>query len=184
MSAETFPLPLEVRIGLDVIARTLRVDDGAMSATVIGDPALVESLSDYAMIQPSSDRLILLWAPPHQVVDWIAEKGPEDILELTAGPLHSILAPLRSTSRKFLEKTSVTSPEWSELGYEPAMVYGIQGPAAVFWATAERVARRLGRPDLADRCRVAMLRTMVCARPFHIGSIRVRRLRRRRNGLA
>ena len=184
VSTETTPLPLEVRIGLDVIARTMLVDDGVLRATVIGDPALIESLSNYTTLYPSSDRLITLWAPKKVIADSVAANRPAEILEVTSGPLDSILAPLRSGAPTFIEGTASGSPDWHALGYDAATLCGIQGLAAVLWATAERVVRRLGRPDLADRCRVAMLRTIVSSRPVHLGTIRVRRLRRRRNGFA
>ena len=63
-------------------------------------------------------------------------------------------------------RASVDLPEglpptaWRGLGYQRSWSVGLFGVGAVAWAIAERVLRRVGRPDLADRCRLGMLRSL------------------------
>jgi hypothetical protein len=44
------------------------------------------------------------------------------------------------------------------------MSRGIRGLGSIGWAAGERILERLNRSDLADRCRVAMLRTLATSR--------------------
>ena len=57
-------LPLELRAGLDVIARETGEAEGEIRADVIVNHLLIRELARYARISPSSNRLILLMAPP------------------------------------------------------------------------------------------------------------------------
>jgi hypothetical protein len=167
-------LPLELRCALDIIATEVGAFSGVINGDLVGAPVLIEELSRYAPVSTSPDLLIMLmessdWAEKAQ-----AEARPCDVWTVTAGPLHRLLRPLRSQSSGGVPIVEgMTARQWAAQGYHGLTVFGVQGPGSIVWAVCERLCRRFGRPDIADRCRIGMLRTLISARPFNVGAVRV-----------
>jgi hypothetical protein len=173
-------LPLEVRAALDLVAVHCGALEGAIYGRVVGQPKLSAELGRYAPVcEEGASQVISLGLDSLELRSVVATSAPKEIVTVTAGPLARILQPLRSKTES---TTPIASPDvknstWRELGYERIDQHGVQGFGSVGWAAAERAMRRLNRPDLADRCRVAMLRCLIAARPFALGTVRVRHYR-------
>lgn len=176
-------LPLELRGALDVIALELTDSSGTILAEVIGPAALVGELSLYAQITPSPDVLILLAAEPGEAAAAIDSTTATEIWTLAAGWLDSILGPLRSRSgSRVTFSKQLADDQWRNRGFERRANIGLQGLGSIAWAFGERICRRIDRPDLADRCRIGMLRTLIAARPLSLGTIVVTQYRRSVSG--
>jgi hypothetical protein len=102
--------------------------------------------------------LIALGATPDALRTVVVESAPQGVVTLQAGPIARLLRPIRASAVDLPEGLSSTA--WRGLGYQPSWSVGLFGVGAVAWAIAERVLRRVGRPDLADRCRLGMLRSL------------------------
>lgn len=167
-------LPLELRGALDVIARELTDPTGHISAEVSGSQIMVDELSRYGHLSPSPDVLILLLVAPEEAAAAISSTAAIEVWTLTAGRLGAVLGPLRSrsASRTAVSK-NLAVDRWRDCGFECRGSIGIQGPGAIAWAIGERICRRRNRPDLADRCRIGMFRTLLTARPLYLGTIKV-----------
>jgi hypothetical protein len=173
-------LPLELRAALDLIAGASVGAGGAIDGRVVGSPELTDTFGRYASISPSKNLLICL-LPDHDLIQSaVTEHQSLRVWTLTTGPLHRILRPLRSQPmERFALVDDLSASQWAELGYERETTIGVQGFGSIAWAMGERICRRIGRPDLADRCRIGMLRSLIAARPLHLGSVQVHLYRRK-----
>lgn len=171
-------LPIEVRVAMDAIARTSGGTDGAIRGRLLGSPLLGDELRRYAPLDRSASSLIALAAPAEQVAASLGEDSPAEVVTLVAGPLHRVLRPLRAGGDAQIPMTSdLSRAAWTAFGYAPVAAIGVQGVGSIAWALAERVLRRVGRPDLADRCRIGMLRSLIVTNPISPATMRVRRYR-------
>ena len=152
-------LPLELQVALDCIVGESGVSEGSVDAYAMGSPELICRLEQYAPVCKESDTLVTLFATPGAVMSEVQATRPQRVISLGAGPLLMMLRPLRATHYRGPEVPAKSA--MNAMGYDLALVRGIQGPAPVFWAMCERVTGRFGRPDLADRCRIGMLRTQI-----------------------
>lgn len=165
MAAETQPLgtgpgslPIELRAGLDLIVLRSADRGGRPTGDAVGLPRLVEEWRRYGSSGNGSWFLIALGATPDALRAVVVESAPQWVLTLQAGPFSRLLRPIRAASIEFPEGLTLTA--WRGLGYQRSWSVGLFGAGAVAWAIAERVLRRFGRPDLADRCRLGMLRSL------------------------
>ena len=173
-------LPLELRAALDLIARASVGASGVIDGHVVGFPELTEAFGRYASISPSKKLLICLIPDPDQLRSAVTDRQAPRVWTLTTGPLHRILRPMRSQPAVRIGLVDeLSASQWAELGYERKTTIGVQGFGSIAWAMGERICRCLGRPDLADRCRIGMLRSLVAARPLCLGSVHVHLYERR-----
>jgi hypothetical protein len=119
---------------------------------------LVEEWRHYGWSGNGTGPLIALGATPDSLRAVVGESAPQWVVTLQAGPFARLLRPIRATSAELPEGLTFTA--WRGLGYQRSWSVGLFGVGAVVWAIAERVLRRAGRPDLADRCRLGMLRSL------------------------
>ena len=166
MAAETRPLgtgpgslPIELRAGLDLIVLRSADRGGRPTGDAVGLPRLVEEWRRYGWSGNGAGLLIALGRDPR-----CAPGGCRRV-----GAAMGSHAPGRTVCRVCcvrFGRASVDLPEgltptaWRGLGYQRSWSVGLFGVGAVAWAIAERVLRRVGRPDLADRCRLGMLRSL------------------------
>lgn len=165
--------PLALRAALDLAAIELGATSGALRARLVGLPDLVAELAAYAPSGGDGVTLLAVGATPAEVRDALALGTPARVLVIADGPL---ARPGRGGVAPLLD---LDDGAWRELGYRRAATWGLQGVGSLTWAVAERLARRAGRPDLADRCKVGMLRALVTAGPARgLATVRVRLYRR------
>jgi hypothetical protein len=165
VAAETRPLangpgslPIELRAGLDLIVlRSAELGDRP-KGDAVGLPRLVEEWRRYGWGGNHAGLLIALGATPAALRAVVVESVPQSVVTLQAGPLARLLRPIRASAVDLPEGLPATT--WRGLGYQRSWSVGLFGVGAVAWAIAERVLRRVGRPDLADRCRLGMLRSL------------------------
>ena len=165
MVAETRPpgtgsesLPIELRAGLDLIVLRSADSGGRPTGDAVGLPRLVEEWRRYGWSKNDAGLLIALGATPDALRAVVVESAPQRVVTLQAGPFARLLRPIRATSADLPEGLTLTA--WRGLSYQRSWSVGLFGVGAVAWAIAERVLRRVGRPDLADRCRLGMLRSL------------------------
>jgi hypothetical protein len=165
VAAETQPLgtgpgslPIELRAGLDLIVLRSADRGGRPTGDAVGLPRLVEEWRRYGSSGNGAWFLIALGATPDALRTVVVESAPQWVLTLQAGPFSRLLRPIRAASVELPEGLTLTA--WRGLGYQRSWSVGFFGVGAVAWAIAERVLRRVGRPDLADRCRLGMLRSL------------------------
>lgn len=174
MAAETGPspsgvgrLPIELRAALDLVVLRVGDPDGAPRGVASGAPRLVEELRRYGWIEanPGTELFprVVLGASPAESRTLLDTERPHRVIALQAGPIASLLAPLRRGGGDVTP--GLPRSAWRALGYAPAWEVGVFGPASLLWAAAERLLRRAGRPDLADRCRLGMLRMLATSGP-------------------
>jgi hypothetical protein len=165
VAAETQPLgtgpaslPIELRAGLDLIVLRSADREGRPTGGAVGLPRLVEEWRRYGWSGNGAGLLITLGATPDALRAVVVESAPQWVVTLQAGPFARLLRPIRASAVDLVEGLPPTA--WRRLGYQPSWSVGLFGVGAVAWAIAERVLRRAGRPDLADRCRLGMLRSL------------------------
>ena len=165
MATETRPLgtgpgslPIELRAGLDLIVLRSADRGGRSTGDAVGLPHLVEEWRRYGSSGNGAWFLIALGATPDALRAVVVESAPQSVVTLQAGPFARWLRPIRASAVDLPEGLAATT--WRGLGYQPSWTAGLFGVGAVAWAIAERVLRRAGRPDLADRCRLGMLRSL------------------------
>jgi hypothetical protein len=165
VAAETRPLgtraaglPIELRAGLDLIVLRSADRAGRPTGDAVGLPDLVEEWRRYGWSGNGAGLLIALGASPGAIRAIVGEAAPQWVITLQAGPIARLLRPIRASAVDLPEGLPPTA--WRGLGYQPSWTAGLFGVGAVAWAIAERVLRRAGRPDLADRCRLGMLRSL------------------------
>jgi hypothetical protein len=154
-------LPVQIRVAIDLVAAADGGLSGSIRACVVGDSRLVEELARYAPILDSPHRVIALGAAPGELRIVLARERPEYVTTVVEGLLARPVRPLRVNA--FDLAADLPLSEWRTLGYERVASSGVEGAGAIGWAAGERLMRRWHRPALADRCRIAMLRTQVVA---------------------
>jgi hypothetical protein len=85
--------------------------------------------------------------------------GPRaELRVLVSGGLHSFLPIWRQYSRPSRWPFPITQMmrRLELLGWRITRVTSLHGPRSIAWSALSRVAQRLGRPDWADRCLLAM----------------------------
>jgi hypothetical protein len=165
VAAETQPLgigpgslPIELRAGLDLIVLRSADREGRPTGVAVGLPRLVEEWRRYGWSGNGAGLLIALGATPDALRPVVVESAPQWVVTLQAGPFARLLRPIRASAVELPEGLLPTA--WRGLGYQQSWSVGLFGVGAVAWAIAERLLRRVGRPDLADRCRLGMLRSL------------------------
>ena len=172
-------LPIELMAALDMIARNAGANTGLIHGRIIGQSALVAELLRYAPVDASHTLLISIGAQGSEIETAVKERRVESVLTLVCGPLLSLLRPLVSKSAfRSSIRTDLSPGEWSRLGYRHVGTTGIQGIGSLAMAMAERMFRSVNRPDLADRCRIGMLRTLVALKPLSLSTVQIRRYER------
>jgi hypothetical protein len=151
-------LPFELRAGLDLIVLRSADGGGRPTGDAVGLPCLVEEWRRYGWSGNGDGLLIALGASPDALRTVVGEAPPQWVITLQAGPFARLLRPIRTSAVDLSGGLPATA--WSGLGYQRRWSVGLFGVGAVAWAIAERVLRRVGRPDLADRCRLGMLRSL------------------------
>ena len=119
---------------------------------------MVEAWRRYGWSGNGARLLIALGATPDALRAVVVESVPQGVVTLQAGPIARLLRPIRTSAVDLPEGLPLTA--WRGLGYQPSWSVGLFGVGAVAWTIAERVLRQVGRPDLADRCRLGMLRSL------------------------
>jgi hypothetical protein len=178
---ERLALPMEMRAAIDLAVLFSGGQDGMIRGRAIGQLQLVTELGRYApLVDVASTQLLALGVAPEDLREEIVRSAPEEVVTIVLGPLAGLVTPLRTdregTSRALT--SDLPRSEWRSLGYQLRDTSGVQGVGSLFWIGGERLCRRAGRPDLADRCRIAMLRTLLTVRPLSLSTIRLRRYRR------
>ena len=164
-SASAPDVPIELRMAIELIAMQSSTRPGGIRADVVGDVSLTHEFAFYAPIGQSSALLIALSLEPDRLAALLSARQPQTVLTLVSGSLVRPLRPLRSHA---LQIASDLSDEvWRSLGYDRLNTRGFQGIGSMVWALGERITRRLGRSELADRCRIAMQRTVPAS---HMGA--------------
>jgi hypothetical protein len=102
--------------------------------------------------------LIALGATSDVLRAAVAKSTPQCVVTLQAGPFAKLLRPLRASVVDLPE--GLSPAVWRDLGYQRRWSAGFFGFGTLTWALAELTLRRAGRPDLADRCRLGMLRSL------------------------
>ena len=155
-------LPLQLRVAIDLVVWWSEPDGHRLPERVVGQPRLVAELGRYLTADGSAPGLVSLGAAPDEVRAVLEADRPRRVVILAAGPLQRPLRRLRNAP--FDVPPDLPPSLWRALGYAPSSVAGVQGIGWLAWGLGERLAHRLGRPELADRCRIAMLRSMVTSR--------------------
>jgi len=162
MHDTTSALPMEIRASLDLLFELLAGERGVMSTSVIGQPSLVTALGRYGTIESDRDRPTFLGVLAREISITLARNQPPRIVVLGSGRLQRVVRPLR---RSVAPVPRVPADGWWERqGYRLVRSIKIQGVGSLFWSSCDRLLRRFDRTALADRCRIAMLRTLVAAR--------------------
>jgi hypothetical protein len=151
-------LPIELRVGLDLIVLRSTDPGGRPTGRAFGLPCLIAEWRRYGCGGNEREPLIALGVPPDALRAVVVEAKPQWVLTLEARPFARLLRPIRATSIELPE--GLAAAAWGSLGYRPTWSVGLFGAGAVAWAITERALRRVGRPDLADRCRLGMLRSL------------------------
>ena len=172
-------LPLEFRAAIDVIALICGSAGGEIQGFVLGNERLALELCRYAPLNESHTHLIALGLTSAELADQVDSRPDCDILTLVQGPLFRVINPLAGANaiRGSLH-ADIQRDQWTRMGYQRVNAIGIQGCGSIGWAVAERLLRRIRRQDLADRCRIGMLRTLIAAKPLALGSIRIHHYQR------
>jgi hypothetical protein len=152
----------EVRAAFGVVTEAAIAADPArvIRGHVIGQPELVAQLARYCELRPDRESvLVTLSAEPAEVRAALSATTPEHVITLVAGNAADVLRRFRATP--ILLSADLPQREWAARGYRCVESHGVQGGASTVWAVAQRLADRLHRTDLADRCRIAMMQTLV-----------------------
>ena len=156
-------LPIEYRVALDQVFLGTGGTSGYINADVMGVEMLRRELSYYAAIRSNDTTLIALGASTKDVTQAINQKPYQRVVTLTSGVLAEILRPIRMTPLVIPRGLQLT--DWRSAGFVRSRFLGVQGIGAITWSVAERLAHQIHRPDLADRFRIAMLRSLVASFP-------------------
>jgi len=151
-------LPIELRAGLDVIALQNADAIGRPIGRALGLPRLIEEWRRYGSTGNDREPLVALGFPADALREIVIHSAPQRIVTLQERPCARLLRPIRVSA---IDLPLGLSPRaWRRLGYQRSSSVGLFGAGAMAWAIAERALRLLGRPDLADRCRLGMLRSL------------------------
>lgn len=163
---------LDLQSALEFVVLRQRSGPFHIEASVVGPRWLVDALGHYAQIVDSPDHLIALGLEQQELLDLLQERNPKSVVIVSAGPLARVLRPLRAHAVSI--PSALPARQWQSLGYKRLQSRGFQGPGSIIWALGEWLARRLSRPELADRCRIAMQQTAPSSRAgFALSSIRM-----------
>jgi hypothetical protein len=172
---------MEVRAAIDLLVVLSDGQEGEIRGHAIGQPHLLVEMSKYApLVDSDTTRILALGVAPDDLRAAVVQSAPEEVVTIVSGLLATLVRPLRTIPARTSATLAPDLPrsEWHSLGYALRDTSGVQGIGSLFWVGCERLAHRAGRPDLADRCRIAMLRTLVLRYPFAVATIRLRRYRR------
>jgi hypothetical protein len=173
-------VPIDVRAAIDLVAARCTDGGGEIAGMMLGAEHLQVELGLYARRNDADFRIIALDSDPETLAQSLATHDADEVWCVAAGPAHRLMRPLRrSRQADVTHAAGELSDTLRNHGFARSTRVGIQGPGYIFWAVAERVLLRLQRPDLADRCRIAMLRSLITMAPFHVGAISVTSFRRR-----
>jgi hypothetical protein len=152
-------LPLPFRVALDLVVIATGGTTGSIAAQVIGPDWVRRELERYAPIGDDSAVAVVAGAPSDETREAIEGTSPRRVVVVAPGSLARLL-PLGDVGQG-LALADLDGATWGALGYERTARRGVQGVGFSIWAIAERCCRLVNRPDLADRCRIGMLRTVV-----------------------
>ena len=152
-----------MRAALDTVFLMLGGSSGQIRGDVLGPAVLTKGLAQYANIEPSDTALIVLGAPRHEVEDTLSVMSYQQVVTLTTGCLARFVGPFRSENVEL--PADLPTSHWEKLGYVRQRCVGLQGVGSFSWAVAHKFTSYADRPDLGDRCRIAMIRSLVAARP-------------------
>jgi hypothetical protein len=155
-------LPMELRAALDLMCELLAGEGGVLRTSLYGNPTLVSALATYGLIETQRDHSTMLGAAVNEINLTIARDEPRRVVVLGAGRLQRTLRPFRSGV--MLIPRLPGNHWWAHRGYQLVRTIKVQGIGSIFWSGIDRLLRRFNRPQVADRCRIAMLRTLVAAR--------------------
>lgn len=155
-------LPMELRVALDLIFEGVAGERGVLRTSLHGAPALVSALATYGLVEPRREHATMLGAPTNEINLTIARDQPRRVAVLGAGRLQRALRPFRHDVTLFPRLPG--NGWWEQRGYQLIRTVKVQGLGSIFWSGSDRLLRRFNRPQGADRCRIAMLRTLVAAR--------------------
>ncbi|HEX7103698.1 MAG TPA: hypothetical protein VF201_13720 [Nitrolancea sp.] len=155
-------LPIEMRASLDLLFELLAGERGVIRTSAIGKPSLISALAAYGTIEPSRDHSTFLGASVSEIGLNIGRNQPQQITVLGSGRLQHVIGPLRRSVD--LIPRVPAGGWWKHRGYQLIRSIKVQGAGSLFWSSCDRLLRRVDRPQLADRCRIAMLRTLIAAR--------------------
>ena len=147
-------LAIALRAALDLVVAELGT---ARSTRGLGRPELVAEFAAYGPTSDAADRLACLGASPATLRREVEVMAPAVVVVVADGPL------ARLRPRLAGRLADLAPADWVALGYRRERTWGLQGVGSCSFAVAERIARLANRPDLADRFRIAMLRTLVAS---------------------
>jgi hypothetical protein len=155
-------LPMEMRASLDLLFELLAGEHGVVRTSAFGEPSLISALAAYGTIEPDRDHSTFLGATESEIGLNIERDQPPLVTLLGSGRLQHIIGPLRRSGDAIPRVPA--NGWWEERGYRLARTIKVQGIGSLVWSSCDRLLRRFDRPHLADRCRIAMLRTLIAAR--------------------
>jgi hypothetical protein len=157
-------LPEELRAALGIVLARAGASGESMRAAVIGDPTIVCWFHQLTQVVHSDHQLLAVGAEPTLLLRAIRDRAPARVIILSAGRLAKALAPIRRDPLRVpaAPPRSVLRP----LGYTRTRRAAALGPGSICWAAVERLFSRLGRIDIADRCRVARQASLIVSSPF------------------
>jgi hypothetical protein len=166
-------LPIELVAALDIVAFATIGANGRPSGTVTGPSELRRSFERYSPVAVDG-RLIALSSTIPELRVLASATGADEIVVLCAGPFERLLRPIRARAvRGRTIEPNLAANDWRVYGYQARQRWAVLGPGSLGWAMFERLFRRFGNPAVADRCRVAMLRSLVVSRRSRLGVILV-----------
>lgn len=177
-TVQTPPLGIEIRAALDLIATWARQTDPPR-VRLVGRSDLIDELGRYLPLpeDPRAPILIALGASPSVLHENLAASAPTHVIVLAAGSLARAVRRLRTYPISV--EPDLPASIWRACGYRMAESQGVQGAGSLVWAGANLLAERWDRSALADRCRIAMLRTLLTSRatPW-LGTLAIRAYRK------
>lgn len=155
-------LPMEMRASLDLLFELLASEQGVMRTSAIGDQSLISALAMYGTLELDRDHPTYLGASATEIGLNIGRDQPQRVTVLGSGRLQRVIGPLRR--RADLIPRTPAIGWWERRGYQLIRSIKVQGLGSLVWSGCDLLLRRFDRPHLADRCRIAMLRTLIAAR--------------------
>ena len=170
-------LPMEIRVGLDIVFQRVCSGGGEMRSRFIGDTNLIEAISQYGNVFDDASHVTALGADAAEIRQTLTELSPSTVVTLSAMKNGDRIRRLRRDP--LIIPTNLDSPEWDGFGLHRTGLVGIQGLGSLMFAAGHLLFTRANRPDVADRCRIGMLRTLVTTRPgVRLATIAVSEYRR------
>lgn len=151
-------VPMELRAAISMILQRCWSDQHVFEVLLAGLPELVAVVRTSVPVTDGGNTLIALGSTGDALQQAVSRHQPTRVLVLGRGMLSVPLRPLRADTVPL--SPLLTRHAWLSLGYQRVWRCATQGIVSLAWVVAERSLQRLGRPDLADRCRIAMLTTL------------------------